>query len=202
MDAVLVSQNAGFLVGDLKKTQDIESSGERASALAAGQVQVTVIHKSQADKAAAAGKQVNILASLYEAAPKYLKEVYAAPSKWLDANQATATALTASIVKASREMRASQDTFVNAVKQLIKQPPSDAELQAAWQLIKQYDFWPAAVTGLENDRVQFMLDLGVMEEILVEGRLTSDSVVDMRPMNAALQQLGSGAASASAAASS
>jgi len=99
-------------------------------------------------------------------------------------------------------MRASQDTFVNAVKQLIKQPPSDAELQAAWQLIKQYDFWPAAVTGLENDRVQFMLDLGVKEEILVDGRLTSDSVVDMRPMNAALQQLGSGAASASAAASS
>jgi NitT/TauT family transport system substrate-binding protein len=202
LDAVLVSQNAGFLVGDLKKTQDIESSGERASALAAGQVQVTVIHKSQADKAAAAGKQVNILASLYEAAPKYLKEVYAAPSKWLDANQATAAALTASIVKASREMRASQDTFVNAVKQLIKQPPADAELQAAWQLIKQYDFWPAAVTGLESDRMTFMLDLGVKEEILVDGRLTSDAVVDMRPMNAALKQLGSGAASPSAAASS
>jgi NitT/TauT family transport system substrate-binding protein len=202
MDAVLVSQNAGFLVGDLKKAQDIESSGERASALAAGQVQDTVIHKSQADKAAAAGKQVNILASLYEAAPKYLKEVYAAPSKWLDANQATATALTASIVKASREMRASQDTFVSAVKQLIKQPPSDAELQAAWQLIKQYDFWPAAVTGLESDRMTFMLNLGVKEEILVDGRLTSDSVVDMRPMNAALKQLGSGAASPSAAASS
>jgi NitT/TauT family transport system substrate-binding protein len=202
MDAVLVSQNAGFLVGDLKNIQDIESSGERASALAAGQVQVTVIHKSQADKAAAAGKKVNTLASLYEAAPKYLKEVYAAPSKWLDANQATATALTASIVKASREMRASQDTFVSAVKQLIKQPPSDAELQAAWQLIKQYDFWPAAVTGLESDRMTFMLNLGVKEEILVDGRLTSDSVVDMRPMNAALQQLGSGAAAPSAAASS
>jgi NitT/TauT family transport system substrate-binding protein len=202
MDAILVSQGAGFLVGDLKNIQDIESSGERASALAAGQVQVTVIHKSQADKAAAAGKQVNTLASLYEAAPKYLKEVYAAPSKWLDANQATATALTASIVKASREMRASQDTFVSAVKQLIKQPPSDAELQAAWQLIKQYDFWPAAVTGLESDRMTFMLDLGVKEEILVDGRLTSDSVVDMRPMNAALKQLGSGAASPSAAASS
>ncbi len=202
MDAVLVSQNAGFLVGDLKKAQDIESSGERGSARAARQVQVTVIHKSQADKAAAAGKQVNILASLYEAAPKYLKEVYAAPSKWLDANQATATALTASIVKASREMRASQDTFVSAVKQLIKQPPSDAELQAAWQLIKQYDFWPAAVTGLESDRMTFMLNLGVKEEILVDGRLTSDSVVDMRPMNAALKQLGSGAASPSAAASS
>lgn len=202
MDAILVSQGAGFLVGDLKNTQDIESSGERASALAAGQVQVTVIHKSQADKAAAAGKQVNTLASLYEAAPKYLKEVYAAPSKWLDANQATATALTASIVKASREMRASQDTFVSAVKQLIKEPPSDAELQAAWQLIKQYDFWPAAVTGLESDRMTFMLDLGVKEEILVDGRLTSDSVVDMRPMNAALQQLGSGSAAPSAAASS
>jgi NitT/TauT family transport system substrate-binding protein len=202
MDAILVSQGAGFLVGDLKNIQDIESSGERASALAAGQVQVSVVHKSQADKAATAGKQVNILASLYEAAPKYLKEVYAAPSKWLDANQATATALTASIVKASREMRASQDTFVNAVKQLIKEPPSDAELQAAWQLIKQYDFWPAAVTGLESDRMKFMLDLGVKEEILVDGRLTSDSVVDMRPMNAALQQLGSGAAAPSAAASS
>lgn len=202
MDAILVSQNAGFLVGDLKKIQDIESSGERSSALAAGQVQVSVVHKSQADKATAAGKQVNILASLYQSAPKYLKEVYAAPSKWLEANQATAAALTASIVKASREMRASQDTFVNAVKQLIKQPPSDAELQASWQLIKQYDFWPAAVTGLESDRMNFMLDLGVKEGILAQGRLTPDAVIDITPMNAALKQLGAASAPASAAASS
>jgi ABC-type nitrate/sulfonate/bicarbonate transport system substrate-binding protein len=209
MDAILVAQNAGFLVGDLKKTQDIESSGERASALAAGQVQVSVVHKSQADQAAAAGKQVNILASLYQSAPDYLKEVYAAPQKWLEANQATATALSASIIKASREMRANEDTFISAVKQLIKQPPSEAQLKNAWQLIQQYDFWPAQVTGLESKRVQFMLDLGVKEGILAEGRLTADSVIDMGPVNAALKQLGpatsgtaSGSASAPASASS
>jgi NitT/TauT family transport system substrate-binding protein len=202
MDAILVAQNAGFLVGDLKKTQDIESSGERASALAAGQVQVSVVHKSQADQASAAGKEINILASLYESAPDYLKEVYAAPQKWLDENQATATALSASIIKASREMRASQDTFISAVKQLIKQPPKDDQLQAAWQLIQKYDFWPAQVTGLETKRMQFMVDLGVKEGILADGRLTPDAVVDMRPINAALKQLGGASAPASAAASS
>lgn len=192
MDAMLTASNAGFIVDDLKHVQDIESSGERTSALASNQVQVTVIHKSQVDQIKAQGKSVNELATLYESAPKYLKETYAAPVKWLDENLATATALSASIIKASRELRASEEAFLDACKQLIEEPPTDKELKAAYALVRKYDFWPAQVTGLEKDRLQFMIDLGEKETILNKGAVTPADVVDMRPIDAALKKLGKG----------
>lgn len=190
MDAMLSASNAGFIVDDLKHVQDIESSGERTSALASNQVQVTVIHKGQVDQVKQKGKDVKELATLYESAPKYLKETYAAPAKWIDENLATATALSASIIKASRELRASEKTFVDACKKLIKQPPSDRELKDAYALVKRYNFWPAKVTGLEKPRLQFMIDLGEKETILNKGTVTAGDVVDMRPVNQALKKLG------------
>jgi ABC-type nitrate/sulfonate/bicarbonate transport system substrate-binding protein len=192
MDAMLTAKNAGYVVGDLQHIQDIESSGERQSALASSQVQVTVIHKAQADQVKQQGKTVHELATLYESAPNYLKESYAAPKAWLDENLATATALSASIIKASRELRASEDAFISAVKKLIDEPPSDQELKGAYALIKQYDFWPAKVTGLEKNRLDFMINLGITEKILNKGAVTADKVVDMRPVNAALKKLGNG----------
>lgn len=192
MDAMLTASKAGYIVGDLEHVQDIESSGERASALASSQVQVTVIHKAQADQVKQQGKTVHELATLYESAPNYLKESYAAPKAWLDDNLATATALSASIIKASRELRASEDAFISACKKLIDEPPSDQELKGAYALIKKYDFWPAKVTGLEKSRLQFMIDLGMSEKILSKGAVTAESAVDMRPVNAALKKLGNG----------
>jgi ABC-type nitrate/sulfonate/bicarbonate transport system substrate-binding protein len=202
MDAILVGKKAGFLVGELENVQGIESSGGRASALENGQAQVALIHIYQANKLTAAGKKVNNLGSLYESVPQYLKECYAAPQAWLDGNQATAAALTASVLKASRELSASEETFMSAVKELIPQPPADDQLKLSFDLIKKYQFWPTTVTGLEPERLQFMLDLGKQEGLLTNPSLSPTSVVDSRPMDAALKMIGGSSSGSSGASSS
>jgi NitT/TauT family transport system substrate-binding protein len=174
MDQILVGMNAGFVVDDLKNVQTIESSGERTSALAAGQVGVAVIHQSQLDQVAATGKKVHALANMYQAPGKFIKQCWMAPEKWLDENQATATAFAAALIKGSRELKNNQETFVSACKQLIKKPPKDDELQAMWELVHKYDFWPTDTNAMEPERIQNMIDLGVKETTLEEGVLTPD----------------------------
>jgi NitT/TauT family transport system substrate-binding protein len=190
MDQILVGSNAGFVVDDLKNVQTIESSGERTSALAAGQVSVAVIHQSQVDQVAATGKKVHALANMYETPGKFIKQCWMAPEKWLDENQATATAFAAALIKGSRELKNNQETFVSACKQLIKKPPKDDELQAMWELVHKYDFWPTDTNAMSTERIQNMIDLGVKETTLEEGVLTPDKVVDTRAADAALKMLG------------
>jgi NitT/TauT family transport system substrate-binding protein len=189
MDQILVGMNAGFVVDDLKNVQTIESSGERTSALAAGQVSVAVIHQSQLDQVAATGKKVHALANMYEAPGKFIKQCWMAPAKWLDENQATATAFAASLIKGSRELKNNQQSFVDACKKVIKKPPADDELAAMWQLVHKYDFWPTDTNAMEPERIQNMIDLGVKETTLEEGVLTPDKVVDTRAADAALKML-------------
>lgn len=199
MDAILKANNASFLVKDLENVQGIESSSGRASALAAGEVQVALIHIYQANAIKQAGKEVNVLATLYESVPKYLKETFAAPVAWLDANQSTAAALTASVIKASRELSASEEAFMSAVKELLPEPPKDDQLKLSFELIQKYQFWPATVTGLEDERVQFMLDLGKAEGLLTNPSLSPATVIDHRPLDAAQKLVGPADSAASSA---
>lgn len=189
MDQILVGMNAGFVVDDLKNVQTIESSGERTSALAAGQVQVTVIHQAQLDQVAATGKKVHALANMYEAPGKFIKQCWMAPEKWLDENQETATAFAAALIKGSRELKNNEETFVSACKQLIKKPPKDDDLKSMWELVHKYDFWPTTTNAMEPERIQNMIDLGVKETTLEEGVLTVDKVIDTRAADAALKLL-------------
>ena len=200
MDAILKANNADFLVKDLENVNGIESSSGRASALQAGDVQVALVHIYQANKIMKeTGKQLNILGTLYESVPLYLKEAYAAPQAWLDSNQATAAALTASIIKASRELSSSEETFMSAVKELLPEPPGDDQLKLSFDLIGKYQFWPTnPPTGLEDDRIQFMIDLGKAEGLLTNPSLTPETVIDNRPMEAAQKLVGDAPGSAAA----
>jgi ABC-type nitrate/sulfonate/bicarbonate transport system substrate-binding protein len=188
-DAMLLANNAGFLTSDLPKTVVIESSGERASALASGDCDVTVIHLPQANEAKQQAGKINILSKLYGEVPHFLKEGYAARTDWLDKNLETAAALTASVIKASREMAASYDTFAAGVGKVIDEPPEAAELKELHGLAGEYDFWPQD-GGLDDERVQFMIDLAKREGLL-KGDLTIDAVVDRRPLERAMELLGS-----------
>ncbi|HVT96366.1 MAG TPA: ABC transporter substrate-binding protein [Acidobacteriaceae bacterium] len=190
-DAILLAQNTGFIVSDLKKVQDIESSGERASALAAGQVDVTIIHQTQADQIASSGKPVHVIASFYSANTKILEQGWMAPTEWLDKNLATAAAFCAATIKGSKALSQDQSAFLSACKQFLKAPPSDDALKADWSLISQHAFWPTTTAGIETDRIQNTIDLAVKEGFIEQGILTADKVIDTRPAQMAMQMLGS-----------
>jgi NitT/TauT family transport system substrate-binding protein len=185
-DAMLKANNAGFLVADIPKKVVIESSGERASALGSGDVDATVIHIPQADEA---GKQkkVTILARLYGSVPNFLKESYTARTDWLDKNIETAAAVTASVIQSSRDLKADYAAFDGAVKKLMEEPPPDETLKTLYDIIQKNDFFP--VDGnLDDERVQYMIDLG-KEEGLLKTDLTPEKVIDRRPMERAMELL-------------
>lgn len=187
VDAILVAENAGFLTSDLTKTVTIGSSGERQSALASGQCDVTVIHLSQAQQIPKSKGPIKNIAHLYGQVPNYLKEAYAAPTDWLDKNLATASALTASVIDSSRQLSASFPKFKSAVDKLVDGPPPASELKSLLKLINQYKFWPTD-GGLSDQRVQFMIDLG-KKEGLIKTDLTVDKVIDRRPVQRALKMV-------------
>jgi ABC-type nitrate/sulfonate/bicarbonate transport system substrate-binding protein len=188
-DAMLKAANAGFLVTDIPKKVIVESSGERASALASGDADATVIHVVQANAIQKEKGDVNILAKLYGEVPNFMKEAYAARTDWLDKNVETAAAVTASVIQSSRDLIASYDAFEAACKQMIDEPPPAEDLKQVYEIIKANPVYPTD-GGLTDERIQYMIDLG-KEEGILKTDLTPDKVLDRRVMKRALEMVGS-----------
>jgi NitT/TauT family transport system substrate-binding protein len=188
-DAMLKASNAGFLVTDIPKKVIVESSGERASALASGDADATVIHVVQANAIQKEKGDVNIIAKLYGEVPNFMKEAYAARTDWLDKNVETAAAVTASVIQSSRDLIASYDAFEAACKQMIEEPPPAEDLKQVYEIIKASAVYPTD-GGLTDERIQFMIDLG-KEEGILKTDLTPDKVLDRRVMKRALEMVGS-----------
>jgi NitT/TauT family transport system substrate-binding protein len=188
-DAMLGAANAGFMVDDIPKKVIVESSGERASALASGDADATVIHVLQANAIQKEKGDVNIIAKLYGEVPNFMKEAYAARADWLDKNVETAAAVTASVIQSSRDLLQDYAAFEAACKQLIEEPPPAADLKQLFEILKTNEVYPVD-GGLSDERVQFMIDLGKKEGIL-KTDLTPDKVIDRRVMKRALEMVGS-----------
>jgi ABC-type nitrate/sulfonate/bicarbonate transport system substrate-binding protein len=187
-DAMLGATNAGFLVTDVPKKVIVESSGERASALASGDADATVIHVVQANAIQKEKGDVNILARLYGQVPNFMKEAYAARTDWLDKNLETAAAVTASVIQSSRDLLKDFSAFEGAVKQMIDEPPPTEDLQEVYKIIQDNPVYPTD-GGLSDERIQYMIDLGKKEGIL-KTDLTPDKVIDRRVMKRALEMVG------------
>lgn len=186
-DAMLDANHAGFLVTDIPKTVVIESSGERASALASGDCDATSIHVVQANAIQKEKGDVHILAKLYGEVPNFMKEAYAARSDWLDKNIETAAAVTASVIQSSRDLLKDYGSFESATNDLMDEPPAKADLKDLYGIIKANDIFPTD-GGLTDERIQYMIDLGKQEGLL-KGDLTPAKVLDRRPMERAMELL-------------
>lgn len=191
LDAILLAVDAGFLVEDLSNIKVLESSGLRTSALASGQVGASMIHKTQFHQieSKSGGDDFNIIQPMAEAVPKYLKEVYAAPKDWLENNTSSAAALTASIIKASREMSSSFKTFRDAAQEVLREPPPTSQLKSVFDVVQKYRTWPVKAHGVSPDRVEFMINLGVEEGILRKGAVSPRTAIDPRPLAKARKML-------------
>jgi ABC-type nitrate/sulfonate/bicarbonate transport system substrate-binding protein len=188
-DAMLKSANAGFLSGDIPKTIIVESSGERTSALAGGDCDATVIHVVQANAVQKEKGDVNIIAKLYGDVPNFMKEAYAARSDWLDENLETAAAVTASLIQSSRDLLADYGAFEKASNDLMEEAPPAEELKVLFDIIKDNDVYPSD-GGISDERIQFMIDLA-KESGLIKTDLTPDKVLDRRPLERAMELVGS-----------
>ncbi len=188
-DAMLLAEDAGFLVRDLPSRLIIGSTPGRTSALASGEVDVTALHLYQAQQVHAETGDVNIISTLYESVPLFMMLGIAAPQAWLDENLETAAAFTASVIQASRDLKKSFARYEKVVGQFMAVPPSREVLQSTYDLAIHYDMW-ATNGGLEDKRLEFMIELGKMEGVF-DADLTPADVVDTRARDMALEMLGS-----------
>jgi ABC-type nitrate/sulfonate/bicarbonate transport system substrate-binding protein len=191
-DAILLAQNAGFLVRDIPTRVTIGSTVGRTSALASGEVDATAIHLYQANQVQVQTGDLNIISTMYENVPYFMMLSVAAPESWLDENLETAAAFTAGVIQASRILRKSFAEYERVVDQFVKAPPSIDILRTIHDLAGRYDIWPAD-GGLQEERLEFMIRLGRIEEVF-DADLTPADVVDTRPRDMALELLaGAGA---------
>ena len=189
-DSILIAQNAGFMSDDIPNKVILGSSGLRATALAAGQADATILQSFEAPPIDAKTHDVNILANVYSSAPKFLMQSFAASEDWLKKNPATAAAFVASIVKANQELVKSYDTYNEAVQQFIDKPPAQKDLKTVFGVIQKYEFWPKD-GGLNRDKLTFMIDLGVKEKIFAAGTVDADGALDTTARDQAMTKLAS-----------
>jgi ABC-type nitrate/sulfonate/bicarbonate transport system substrate-binding protein len=188
LNAILAAAGEKRTVADIKDAQILESSGLRLSAYAAGKVDATVVHKLQYNSAEDKVKEPKIIASLYEQVPVFVKEVHAAPAKWLDANLETAAAYCAGVIKGMRELKNDQKLFNEAVDTYAEDKPDNpADLAEVFGLVQKYDFWPED-GGLSEANVKFMAEVAMQSGLLTKMPVYSD-VVDPRPLEMALKML-------------
>ncbi|MQA81425.1 MAG: hypothetical protein GEV10_23585 [Streptosporangiales bacterium] len=176
LDAMLAEANAPGTSTDLPNTSIVESSGLRTSSFASGKVDATVIHVQQYNQAKTQVKDAEVIASLYDDVPIYIKEAFAAPAKWLKENKETAAGFCASVLKGNRELKKSYSTFHKAVQMYVQEPPSAAEEKELYGLIQKYEFWPED-GGLSPKAVKYMTDLGVDSGVLKK-KPDNNAIVD------------------------
>lgn len=191
-DAMLLAEEAGFLVRDIPSRVIIGSTVGRTSALASGEVDATAIHLYQADQVQAQTGDLNIISTMYGSVPSFMMLSVAASESWLEENLDTAAAFTAGVIQASRVLRQSFEEYEKVVNQFIKAPPPIEILRTIHDLASRYDIWPTA-GGLQEERLEFMIRLGKTEG-LFDVDLTPADVVDTRPRDLALEMLDSAAA--------
>ncbi len=191
LQAFLDGLETGKRVADIPTLVTLESSGQRTTALANGDVDASVIHINQFNEAnEAQGGKLRTLATLYETVPNYLKESFAAPKEWLDEHQEEACALTAAILSADRELIRDFNYYQQSVEKFVEGGgPEEEELQTLHSLIRQYPFWGVNGELMEQDNIGFMIDLMTRTEMLTED-VTVEQVVDRRPIECALQRIG------------
>jgi len=186
-DAMLLAEEAGFLVKDIPSRVIIGSTVGRTSALASGEVDATAIHIYQAHQIQAQTNDLNVISTMYGSVPSFMMLSLAASESWLDENLEIAVAFTAGIIQASRVLRQSFEEYRRVVNQFVKAPPSIETLRTIHDLAGQYDIWPIE-GGLQRERLEFMIYLGEKEG-LFDSNLTPEDVVDTRPRDLALEML-------------
>jgi ABC-type nitrate/sulfonate/bicarbonate transport system substrate-binding protein len=187
INAIFQANGIKATTKDLKNVTILESAAERAAALAADTVDVSVFSLVRYRALEKTASDLVMLGNVYEDTPLYLSSVYAAPTKWLNENQAVSTAFCASVIKAQRELTADFKLYDQAIKELIAKPPSDDSIKETWELIGKHDMWRLK-DGLDVKSVDFVGEM-ILNGGLIKQKPTADIILDLRPLEAALKLL-------------
>ena len=165
--------------------QIIESSGGRTAAWAAGNIDATTIHESQYEGAKANVSQPVRIAALYESVDTFIKAAQAAKADWLEQNRELAARYCATTLRAMKELNGDFALFQAAVKEYVKEPPSEESLRVLFGLIDKYPFWTDE-GGLSDDSVKFMIEVATASGVLTKPMNAAD-VVDRETLNRAVE---------------
>ncbi|MQA81412.1 MAG: hypothetical protein GEV10_23520 [Streptosporangiales bacterium] len=164
LEAILQDGCDGRSQKELKNVRIIESSGLRTTSLASGEIQATVLHIDQTEqvKEKIGTADFHEIHALYKV-KNFIRSAMATTRDWLDENEDAAAGLVAATFKAHRVMMKDYDKFVEAVKDVVDEPPTeDSAYRLVWNLARKYRFWPInAEESLQQTGVDFMAKIGV-----------------------------------------
>ena len=191
-NAMLAAHNINVNVESLKHTKVFGDSPPRTQSFLSKQTNVAVVHNSDLPKVdEALGKDgYTILSTLWEDVHGMVFEVMAASTDWIEKNMDVATALMKAVCTGNRELAKDYNKYKAAIDKFIPGSGlSDADLKPLWELARKSEFWPYN-GDLEDQSVTFTEQVGNNSGVL-KGTMTSSQVVDRRPLDAALKDIGS-----------
>jgi ABC-type nitrate/sulfonate/bicarbonate transport system substrate-binding protein len=182
LQAMINAAGGHTTVGALPDFTVLESSGQRQSALAAGQVDAAIMHVDQFWQVQKERPDVKILARSVDVPPFPLTG-YAAMMPWLSTNRATATAIIRSIAACTKAFTESFDEYNKAVEQLIEKPPGESDLRRLWEFAVENKIWDVDGT-VSKQGYQTAADLAVSAGVIEKAPPYTDAV-DPAPGEAA-----------------
>lgn len=166
-DAILQAVGEERTSADIVGQQILESSGLRATAFAAGEVDATIIHQRQFNEAATQVEDAVILAQLFAEVPEFIKEGQAAPKAWLEENAEEAATYCAAVLLGMRELKTDYDLFKQAVADYAETDAvAEEELERVFGWVNEYDFWPEEDGGFSPEAVEFMAQVAITAGLL------------------------------------
>lgn len=191
-NALLLAHGIHVNIESLPHTKVFGDSPPRTQSFINGQTNVAIVHSTdmpKIQKGLGAGN-VHTLATLWKDVHGLIFEVMAAPTKWIDQNMETATALTKAVLTGNRELAKDYSLYRQAIDEFI--PGSglgDVDLKPIWDLAGKYEFWPYN-GDLEDASISFTEQVGNQSGVF-KGTLDPSQIADRRPLQEALKTLGS-----------
>lgn len=195
-DLALKGKGLDITTATLKNTVILDDSDQRASALAAGQVDVAALDTvlvPRVEEALGKGK-VHVLMDIMEAIGPSggIYTAFTAKSSWLDEHPDIAASMCAATIATSRQMMSDFDFFKKIADQEIKPNVAEADLKVDWEAMQKNPAWPlekSQDTLTHKDQVDSIIQIALDQKLITE-KIAYDQIIDRNVLDKAWDMVG------------
>jgi ABC-type nitrate/sulfonate/bicarbonate transport system substrate-binding protein len=193
MNLVFQERNMGITVDDLENVTILGDGSQRLAALAQGDVDVGSVDLFELpDLEAQVGADAVTVLSVTAEDADFLSNSLIARGEWLDENTDLAARLCATLLYSNRVLASDYDQYADAVNTYVEGGVEEDIIRTNWEFAREFSIWPYNTDVVTPEAIETFIDVGIESGILEESarELTFEDIVDMRPMDQAMELLG------------
>jgi len=169
--------------------QRVGYSSARQSAMLEGSIDVSPQHYSQWLQMRERNGDLNRLVTFGELLDGWIQETYMAPERQIENNYDTIVDLLAAQLRAHRNLYDDFELYERIVRKFVPGGgPSEENLRKTYEFLTRIGIWPRN-GDLSRGNVDYMLDIADRLD-LTDDRIPTDDVLDRRPLEDALEEVG------------